>query len=97
VGSNAGSSVLFNSLFVRFQVNTGSKVQRFKGSKVQRFKGSKVQRFKGSKVQRFKGSKVQRFFCFGICRSSFGFQKASQRRKGQNKRALVSVLTIGQH
>jgi hypothetical protein len=42
VVSNDGSSFLFNSLFVRFQVKTGSRVQGFKGSRVQGFKGSRV-------------------------------------------------------
>ena len=36
-------------------------------------------------------------FCFGLCRSSFGFKRQALKGKGKNKRALGSVLTIGQH
>jgi hypothetical protein len=40
---------------------------------------------------------VQRFFCFGLSPHRLVFKGQVKKDKGQNKRALGLVLTIGQH
>jgi hypothetical protein len=88
VVSNDGSSFLFNSLFVRFQAKTGSRVQGFKGSRVQGFKGSRVQGFKGSRSILF--CSLSLIFWVSKCKSKAQRSKQKDAWFGANQWAALT-------